>query len=115
MFHRTFMEIPESKTWCHNLALSNEEKTVLSRIRSGHTLTKDRRHQWGWEYDELCDYCEEKEDINHILFICPKYNIERVEFPILEYNKPLSAILKENSEADLKQIVQFVKQIKIRL
>ncbi|XP_058817251.1 uncharacterized protein LOC131680553 [Topomyia yanbarensis] len=114
-WHFEFMNEPGNKIWSHTLALSSEEKIILNRIRTGHTLTKERLYRWGWESDELCDICEETEDLQHILYFCTKYNNQRVNYPILEYCKPLRDILKENIESDLKEIVHYLKNINIHL
>lgn len=114
-WHFGIMETPTNKIWWHELSLNSEEKIVLSRIRSGHTLTKERKFQWHWETDENCEICEEIEDMKHILNVCPFYNTQRADFPVLEYCKPLYTILKENNEAELKQLVNFIKSIRIQI
>lgn len=114
-WHFDIMNFPNAKIWWHGLNLNSEEIIILNRIRSGHTLTKERKYQWKWETNECCDVCEEKEDIDHLLYYCPIYNIQRSDFPVLEYCKPLKIICKENNEAELKQIVQFLKLTKIQI
>ncbi|XP_058827237.1 uncharacterized protein LOC131687203 [Topomyia yanbarensis] len=114
-WHFEFMNEPGNKIWSHTLALSSEEKIILNRIKTGNTLTKERLYRWGWESDELCDICEETEDLQHILYFCTKYNNQRVNYPILEYCKPLRDVLKENIESGLKEIVHYLKKINIHL
>lgn len=114
-WHFGFMETPGEKIWCHDLNLNTEERIIIGRIRTGHTTTKERKHQWGWEPNDRCDYCEEKEDIQHLLYYCPRFNMERSEFPVLEYCKPLETMLKENNEMDLKEIVGFIKETRLKL
>ena len=109
------METPGTKIWFHNLNLTTEEKIIIGRIRTGHTNTKERRYKWGWEDTDECDLCGEKDDILHLLYDCPKFNIERSEYPVLEYYKPLTTILKDNNEMDLKEIVDFTKKTELKL
>lgn len=113
--HFEIMEEPGKTVWSKGLILTSEKKRILNRIRSGHTLTKERRYKWGWEEEEECDFCEEKEDLEHVLYMCPKFNIQRNEFPALEYCKPLKNILKNNEEMEMKQIVSFLKATKIQV
>lgn len=115
IWHYNWMNEPGRKIWCKGLTLNKQEITTLNRLRSGHTLTKERRYNWGWEPDEICEICEVKEDIQHLLYDCVKFNIERADATVLEYYKPLSEILKENVESELKQLVQFIKICKIQL
>lgn len=111
----SLMQEPSRKIWFEGLELNTEEKIIIGRIRTGHTNTKERRYKWGIEINDDCEWCEETEDINHILYDCPKYNVERSEFSVLEYFKPLTTILLENNELDLKQIVSFLKATKIQI
>lgn len=114
IWHFSLMGEPPGKIWYQGLELNTQEKTILSRIRTGHVNTKERRYKWGLEPDENCDWCDEKEDLNHLLYDCAKYNIERSEYTVLEYCKPLTTILRENNELDLKQIVSFIKATNIQ-
>ncbi|XP_065091068.1 uncharacterized protein LOC135712034 [Ochlerotatus camptorhynchus] len=114
IWHLEIMETPGEKIWFHGLNLNTEEKTIIGRIRTGHTNTKERRYKWGWEINDSCELCDETEDLQHLLYYCPKFNIERSEHIVLEYCKPLTTILKENNETDLKEIVAFIKRTKIQ-
>lgn len=113
--HFGIMESPGKAIWSKGLILTSEEKRIMNRIRTGHTLTKERRFKWGWEDEEECDLCEEKEDLEHVLYMCLKYNSQRNEFPALEYCKPLNTILRNNEEMEMKQIVSFLKTAKIQI
>nr|XP_029732734.1 uncharacterized protein LOC115268731 [Aedes albopictus] len=115
VWHFNLMKEPPGKIWYSGLELNTEEKIILGRIRTGHTNTKVRRYKWGIEITDSCDWCDEIEDLNHLLYDCPKYNVERSEFSVLEYYKPLNTMLLENNELDLKQIVSFLKATKIRI
>ncbi|XP_065082205.1 uncharacterized protein LOC135704650 [Ochlerotatus camptorhynchus] len=114
-WHFNLMETPGRKIWSHELQLNPDEVKTLNRIRSGHALTKSKRATWGWEIDDQCDWCEVKEDIKHILYDCPKFNIERNKYPILEYMKPIEQVLIELCEEELKQITRFIKETKSQI
>ncbi|KXJ76857.1 hypothetical protein RP20_CCG008791 [Aedes albopictus] len=81
---------PGTTIWCQKMDLSTHEKIMLSRIRSGHSLTKDRKYTWKWADTENCDTCGAKEDIEHILYHCSKYNNIRAKHDILINQKPLN-------------------------
>lgn len=78
-------------------------------------MTKDRKARWKWESDDLCEVCEEREDINHLLYICPMYNVLRSQYPALDYYKTLENIFREECEQSMKQIVQFLKAANIQI
>lgn len=109
------MEEPANTIWSKGLILTAEEKRILNRIRTGHTFTKERRYKWGCELEEECDLCEETDDLEHMLYNCPRYNTERNDFPALEYYKSLETIFKNCEEMEMKQIVQFLKTTKIKI
>ncbi|KAL9693851.1 hypothetical protein quinque_013136 [Culex quinquefasciatus] len=56
-WHYQLMESPSPKIWFKGLLLGPAQIKLLSRIRSGHTLTKDRRALWRLEDDNLCELC----------------------------------------------------------
>ncbi|XP_058828102.1 uncharacterized protein LOC131687996 [Topomyia yanbarensis] len=105
---------PETSVWCSNMNLNTHEKT-LSRIRTGHCLTKDRKYTWKWIDNENCETCRMKEDIEHILFHCAKYNTIRTKYDILNNRKPLKDILKDSIEKEYKMITKYLTECKIRI
>lgn len=113
--HFQYMKTPGRKLWSHGLNLNSKEKKILGRIRTGHTLTKERRHGWGWEADDLCADCGVQENLQHLLYDCSTWNTQRAESNVLEYVTPLSVILQNNVEAELKQITEFVRKTKIQI
>ncbi|XP_029731108.2 uncharacterized protein LOC115267823 [Aedes albopictus] len=115
-WHFQIQERPYNrKIWSKNLLLNPDEIKTLSRIRTGHCLTKERKAMWGLEKDDQCEWCETTGNLKHILYDCPRYNQSRVEHSALEYMKPLETILLENFEEELKQIVHFLKVNQIHI
>ncbi|XP_062539004.1 uncharacterized protein LOC134207299 [Armigeres subalbatus] len=112
-FHYQFQRETSNRIWCKGLYLNPAEIRILSRIRSGHTLTKERLYRGGWEPSDECEHCQETENLHHLLYICPRFNTQRSKFLILELCKPLEQILEENNENDLQQIVAYLKDTKI--
>ncbi|XP_065073530.1 uncharacterized protein LOC135697686 [Ochlerotatus camptorhynchus] len=114
-WHFRIAETPYQRIWSNNLWLTALQIRMLSRIRSGHTLTKDRRAKWKIEQDEFCDLCEETEDLRHVLYYCPRYNISRSKYQVLEYIKPLEEIFDEKCEESMLQIYKFIQEEKIQI
>ena len=114
-WYKNLQQQPRKKIWFKDLILTVKEIRTLSRIRSGHMLTKDRKASWRWEETELCEWCEETENIEHILYECPRYNNIRSKFDALEYCKSLKEIFEQECDLSMSQIVQFLEEAKIRI
>lgn len=113
--HYEFAKEPGKQPWFKNLQLKTEEIVTLTRIRSNHCMTKDRKHGWGWEPDDKCDVCHVTENLEHILYHCNKYTTERAKHKVLKNKKPLKDILQGSQTDELKCITTFLKEIKIQL
>lgn len=115
-FHYTFAKKPGRAVWSSELRkLTTDDKITLGRIRSGHTVTKERLYSWKQETTEQCDICQEKEDIEHLLYYCKKYDASRKNFAVLKTTKPLERIFEDGEEKELIQITGFIKENKIRV
>ncbi|KAL1395836.1 hypothetical protein pipiens_010953 [Culex pipiens pipiens] len=114
-WHFKIMENPGRNIWCKELLLTAEQIRVLNRVRSGHTMTKERRALWQLELDDQCEVCQEKEDLSHLLYMCPVLNNIRTQYNVLEYMNPLEQILTDESEEGMKQVVRFIKEAKIQI
>lgn len=115
MKHFEFVKEPLRKPWCKGLNLTTEDKITLSRIRSNHAMTKDRRFKWKWEDDEMCHLCGEVEDLEHILYHCIKWLNTRAKVQALHSLKPISQIFSDPKLEELKSITQFLKDINISI
>lgn len=58
---------------------NRKEQVILSRLRMGHSNLNSTLHTMGKHPTGLCNYCQEKETVEHILISCGKYNQERQE------------------------------------
>lgn len=115
VYHYQIAENPGKKIWSHQLGLTTQEKITISRLRSGHCLTKDRKYAWKWENNDLCDKCNETENIEHILYNCAKHNNIRIKYDILHKRKPLTQILKNSIPDELKSITKYLQECKIQI
>ncbi|KAF6216597.1 hypothetical protein GE061_000940 [Apolygus lucorum] len=50
---------------------------TISRIRSGHCVTKAYLHRIGRSDTDLCDTCQTTETLHHIILECNKFNAQR--------------------------------------
>lgn len=114
-WYKHIQQKPRKKIWFKNLILTVKEIRTLNRIRSGHMLTKDRRASWRWEESGLCEVCEETENIEHILYVCLRFNNLRSKFDALEYCKPLKEIFEQECDMSMLQIAQFLEEAKIQI
>nr|XP_029728542.1 uncharacterized protein LOC115266451 [Aedes albopictus] len=114
-WHYKIATTPGRQPWFKDMTLNPNQIKILNRIRSGHTLTKERRALWKLEIDDECDLCEEQENLQHVLYHCPQYNNIRVNYNALEYMKPLESIFKEECEIGMKEIFDYIKEAKIQI
>lgn len=113
--HFKIMDKPSRTIWCKQLNLNTDDKITLSRIRTYHCMTKERKHSWGWEINSSCDLCQEEENIEHILYHCAKWIMTRSYYKTLEELKPLEKIFKDGKITELKDITNFLKEIEMRI
>ncbi|XP_058800080.1 uncharacterized protein LOC131669309 [Phymastichus coffea] len=65
------------KPWFHKLKLPRSAITTINRYRSGHYNLKASLYKIGLCQDTTCDCNSEVQDLDHILWQCPKYDKER--------------------------------------
>jgi ribonuclease HI len=115
IFHYSIMDTISTKPWFHKFYLSLEHTIIISRLRSGHTATKDRLSKWGLIRDDKCDSCNVVESITHILFECPKFYALKKDFPLLSKYTDIITILKSNKKDVIKQLAEFFRRTKINV
>ena len=52
---------------------NREKQTAITCLRFGKSLLGDVLDMLGHQNDNLCEYCHKKEDVNHFLIECRKY------------------------------------------
>lgn len=102
-------EIREStKPWFSSASLSRRNSTIISRLRIGHT---NITHKFIFTNEEppICQHCNQRLTVTHILIECPKYIEERRTCDI-----PLTMIESLGDNIDnLKKTIEFLKKINI--
>ena len=113
--HFTIMDSVELKPWFHKIELSTTGTITMGRIRTFHTATKDRLKKWNLIRTEDCDYCNVQENLIHILYDCPRYNLTRLKYPVLDDKTVFTSILKNKKADEYLQIAEFVKEIGVNI
>lgn len=103
------------KPWFKDIHLPTSQTIQLGRIRTFHTATKERLARWNLIRSELCETCQVKEDIFHILFDCSKLSSARRKYPILENKKSLYDILKNKNNGEYSQIANFLEETRVNV
>jgi hypothetical protein len=77
----------------NSLNLNRREEVVYTRLRLGHTGLNSTLHRG--KGNGLCIVCQEREDVNHILYTCEKYNDNRIIWQEMEGENSIHEILEE--------------------
>lgn len=75
-------------------SLNRREEVVYTRLRLGHTGLNSTLHIVG-KGNGLCIMCQDREDVNHVLFTCEKYNDNRIIWQEMEGENSIHEILEE--------------------
>lgn len=113
--HFKIYPIPTLKPWFYNIGLETHEIINIGRLRTFHTMTKEKLYQWKLISNENCDECGVKEDINHVLFICTKYIENRYKFNCLLANDNTDDLLENAGTNTYREIAKFIKINKIQI
>lgn len=106
------------KPWFSDLNsddIGRTEIRLANRILSGHAFCKATLAKMQVVDSELCDYCPVKEDVNHIIFRCGQYSVERADFPELCDSGSIEEFLQKHSIQNIIIIINFIKTINFNL
>ena len=81
-----------------SLSLYRREEVVYTRLRLGHTGLNATLQIIG-SSNGLCIECQDKEDVEHVLFVCKKYNDSRIHWQEMEGENAIHDILEEQGMA----------------
>lgn len=76
-YFRKFVEENKDTPWYKNRNDSSGFNTMINRIRANHYNLNEPLGRKGIVNTKRCDCGTEKEDINHVLYKCRKYEEER--------------------------------------
>ncbi len=98
------------------LNLSREDQVILTRLRMGHTKLNSTLHIIGNHSTGLCEICQVKETVDHVLLLCPRYEQERNELQrelqnlgCTEFSICNILSTKQGSGKIIKTILKFIK------
>lgn len=114
-YHFQISQNINHKPWFENVNLPTDLTIILSRIRTGHTATKDRLYSWKLVNSDKCEICNTTENLTHILHHCPRFHLNRQKYPILTNHSDIAPILAENKTENIKQIAEFLREIKVNV
>ena len=100
--------------WFKNTNLNNVEIRLLNRLKSGHNYSKSHLNRIGIENNPNCEQCNIKEDAEHLIMKCPKFETTRNHYKINEHQNLIS-ILKSQNIKHLKDLCDFIKEPKFSL
>lgn len=96
--------------------IKNSDIKIINRLRTNHSYNKEYKYMIKLEDNPNCDLCNERENNEHIIMKCRKYNDIRVKYPCLNNNNiSLIEILKTNNPEQIKCILQFIHESKINI
>lgn len=113
--HFKIMPKIQLEPWFRNIDLPTYQIITLGRIRTFHTATKDRLAKWNLIRSDLCESCQVKEDLFHILFDCSKLSSVRRKYPILSNKCLLYDILKNKRCDEYAQIAGFLEETRVNV
>ncbi len=98
------------------LNLSREDQVILTRLRMGHAKLNSTLHIIGKHSTGLCEICQVKETVDHVLLLCPRYEQERNELQrelqnlgCTEFSICNILNTKQGSGKIIKTILKFIK------
>jgi hypothetical protein len=116
-YYFQFEKTPRRETWFKKYRGSPFEIRTINRIRSGHYISNVKLFLFKIKPNELCETCNEIDDLDHIVFKCQKQNQIRKNFYMLENNEDqnIYKLIMKMDYKTLKPLLQFIKSININL
>lgn len=66
-----------NKPWFHKLLISRKVLASIVKLRSGHSNLRSSLYRFKIVDNPLCPNCGVVEDINHVFWQCPRFNVQR--------------------------------------
>ena len=74
--HEVFAEVGKRRCWGER---DRRTFSHLNQLISGHSKLNNHQSKINKEISNLCDMCNIPEDLHHYLFVCKKFDAERIE------------------------------------
>ncbi|XP_073974024.1 uncharacterized protein [Rhodnius prolixus] len=76
-FYKTMADQLPRQPWFKGTVTNKWVVTTISRLRANHAVCGSYLHRINKRSSPLCVDCNEEEDFNHVIMICPRYVVER--------------------------------------
>lgn len=113
--HYNLLKKPTLKPWFDNLDLDTTQIVTIGRLRTYHTLTKEKLYKWKLAQNDKCDECGVTEDSEHILLHCTKYVQSRAKYTILTQQRNIDSLLNQAKIKEYRDISKFLKENNYKL
>lgn len=125
LFFNNYHEHSQTKSWFSRVNLSREHITTINRIRSNHYNLASSLYRKNMCQTPTCECGHESEDIDHILWECPRFSVQRVS--LLNklnhyYNKKKKqtpkdtiTLLKKPKDTPARIITEFIAKCNLQI
>lgn len=110
-----FQNVIEKRPWFFNTDLSGTEVRLLNRLLSGHDYSKSWLAKMKLADDPDCEICQEPETAEHVILFCSRFGRIRAMYSFECKFKSLLDLFQSKDLATFKEVVKFLKQIKLEL
>lgn len=116
LFYKSKFSTKNKKPWFSKTISYRKLIVTFNRLRCNHAICKAYLNKINIAPSQLCDECNEREDWEHIIMCCPKYEIGRKELfqkvdNLLELPFNYSTILQSTS--CYSHIFKFIRSLKL--
>lgn len=110
----SIMPVVEDTPWYKKSSLPTEIIKMINRILSNHAYTPKFLKLIKVSDTDICINCNVTEDVEHIIFNCPKYSDARIKLNMSDCNNILQ--LKQKFKTDfINKLANFIKDTKIKI
>ncbi|XP_073987231.1 uncharacterized protein [Rhodnius prolixus] len=118
LFYKTMVPQVNHKVWFKDGYFGKRIVTIINRMRANHGICRSYLFRIGKLASPLCRRCDETEDFEHVVMVCPNYSKEREKFfnEISRYcAAPLyfKEIIFSNNIYVYSSLAEFIKQYNI--
>lgn len=106
---------PSYTPWFTKSNLSNQEIKLISRLRSGHAYDKRFLKMLNIIDCDKCENCDCVDNFEHTILFCDKYTSIRSKYNLINAQNDLAFLLSKNDQKIHKEIVNFLKEIDIKI
>ncbi|KXJ67850.1 hypothetical protein RP20_CCG025874 [Aedes albopictus] len=103
-----------SKSWYHNVPLTNSEVRTLNRLIAGHDFSPYWLSVMRIKDDRCCELCEKPNTAEHIILNCIKHLQLRDKHQLDAFFTILD-VFETKDVNNLKRLINFLKELKLQI